>query len=83
MGNRGERGEGKISIIEMALVSQLQRRIAFLPFHFQIAQDYRRSQYSIYHAIALAGLLILSCHVFYTVETEISACMAYIYYSDP
>lgn len=35
------------------------------------------------HAIPLTQLLILSWHVFYTVETEISACMAYIYYSDP
>ena len=32
-GKMVERGEGKISIIKMELVSELQKRITFLPFH--------------------------------------------------
>ncbi len=80
MGKGVERGEGKISIIKMELVSELQRQIAFLPFHFS---DRSRLLSHIYHVIPLTQLLILSWRVFYTAETEISACMAYIYYSDP
>lgn len=38
--NGEKREEGKISIIKMELVSELQSRITFLPFHFQIVQDY-------------------------------------------
>lgn len=81
-GKRVERGEGKIStIIKMELVSELQREITFLPFHF--FRLFKITVTHIWYVIPLTRLLILSWRVFYTVETEISAYAAYIYYSDP
>lgn len=69
MGKGVERGEGKISIIKMELVSELQRQIAFLPFHFS---DRSRLLSHIYHVIPLTQLLILSWRVLHRRNRDIS-----------